>query len=205
MITSVLEYLEKFKNQFQFIYESPIGRLIVIGDDHTLKAILLAQEKYQNIKYEISKNKEQVFNCIKYLNLYFKNKNNLKIAASFSHFNRTIKIKNNISEGNDLILDMINFTDNEINIYLKLLDTQIGSLIPYKVLSEKAGIINGARFAGNVMSNNIFPIVIPCHRVVKSDSTIGNFSMGTDIKKYLIEYEANPFAPINNNRSNSKL
>jgi methylated-DNA-[protein]-cysteine S-methyltransferase len=39
------------------------------------------------------------------------------------------------------------------------------------------------------MKNNILPVIIPCHRVIKSDGTLGNFISGYEWKKALIENE----------------
>ena len=46
------------------------------------------------------------------------------------------------------------------------------------------------RFVVTTLANNPFPILIPCHRVIRSDSSFGQFGGGTDLKRKMIELEA---------------
>ena len=39
------------------------------------------------------------------------------------------------------------------------------------------------------MKNNPFPVIVPCHRVVKSDGTVGGYAYGTERKKYMLSKE----------------
>ena len=47
------------------------------------------------------------------------------------------------------------------------------------------------------MKNNPFPVIIPCHRVVKSDGTVGGYAYGTERKKHMLYKEG---LKINNNK-----
>ena len=89
-----------------------------------------------------------------------------------------------------LFLDMTGFTLREISVYKSLLKVPSGETISYGLLAEVSGIPSGARFAGNCMAKNRFPLFIPCHRVIKADGTWGNFTGGTGIKEFLLEYES---------------
>jgi O-6-methylguanine DNA methyltransferase len=40
------------------------------------------------------------------------------------------------------------------------------------------------------MAKNKFPIIIPCHRVIKSNGSLGNYTGGVDIKKSLLSFES---------------
>ena len=55
----------------------------------------------------------------------------------------------------------------------------------------KMKISNGARAVGWVMANNPLPLIIPCHRVIRSDGRIGGFSAqgGTKLKNRLLQFE----------------
>lgn len=64
-----------------------------------------------------------------------------------------------------------------------------GKVISYKDIAEFLGNSKLQRIVGNAMKNNPFLIVIPCHRVVRSDGSIGNFSLGSEFKKYLLNLE----------------
>ena len=69
-----------------------------------------------------------------------------------------------------------------------------GRVDTYAGLAARAGSPRAARAAGTALANNPFPIVIPCHRVVRSGGDIGQFGGGTDMKKQLLEREGVVFA-----------
>jgi methylated-DNA-[protein]-cysteine S-methyltransferase len=68
-----------------------------------------------------------------------------------------------------------------------------GRVMTYGGLAAKAGAPGGARAAGNVMAGNPFPLVIPCHRVIRSDGTLGGFGGGLPMKRALLEMEGIAF------------
>lgn len=72
-----------------------------------------------------------------------------------------------------------------------LADHQIprGRVMTYGGLAAKAGVPGGARAVGNVMAGNPFPLVIPCHRVIRSGGSLGGFGGGLPMKRELLETE----------------
>ena len=68
-----------------------------------------------------------------------------------------------------------------------------GQTVSYGRLAEMANRPKAARAVGNAMGNNPIPLIIPCHRVVKSDGSAGGFlrnsSGGPQLKKRLLELE----------------
>lgn len=72
-----------------------------------------------------------------------------------------------------------------------------GWISTYGRIANKLGIFNGARAVGNALSNNPFPIVIPCHRAIKSDGSLGGFQGGIKMKKTLLEFEGIKFSKFN--------
>ena len=74
----------------------------------------------------------------------------------------------------------------EKKIYKKLLQVPSGKITTYGELSRAIGLKNGQRVIGRVMKNNPFPVIVPCHRVVKSNRAIGGYAFGVDIKLSLI-------------------
>lgn len=90
----------------------------------------------------------------------------------------------------DLIdFDSQNLTENQLKV-LKTLMKEVprGTIVSYKELGKKAGIgPNAARFVGNTMHLNHWVIIIPCHRVVRSDYLLGNYSTyGPSVKEKLL-------------------
>lgn len=60
----------------------------------------------------------------------------------------------------------------------------------YRDMAAAIGKPGAARFVGNTMAVNPYPLIIPCHRVIKSNGTAGGFGGGTEMKKMLIAHEA---------------
>jgi methylated-DNA-[protein]-cysteine S-methyltransferase len=69
-------------------------------------------------------------------------------------------------------------------------DIPYGELRSYKDIAVAVGRSRAYRFVGTTLANNPFPIMIPCHRVIRSDGSFGRFGGGSDLKKKLIGLEA---------------
>jgi methylated-DNA-[protein]-cysteine S-methyltransferase len=70
-----------------------------------------------------------------------------------------------------------------------LLKVPYGKTISYAELARLSGHPGACRAVGNVMANNPLPLFIPCHRVIKSDGSLGNFGGGVALKKKLLILE----------------
>ncbi|MDO9536232.1 MAG: methylated-DNA--[protein]-cysteine S-methyltransferase [Bacillota bacterium] len=64
-----------------------------------------------------------------------------------------------------------------------------GRVITYKQLAEKAGTAGGARAAGQALSRNRTPLLIPCHRVIGENGKLVGFNSGIEWKKELLTRE----------------
>ncbi|UCD00857.1 MAG: methylated-DNA--[protein]-cysteine S-methyltransferase [Promethearchaeota archaeon] len=64
----------------------------------------------------------------------------------------------------------------------------------YKRIANHIGIKNGARVVGNALASNPFPIVIPCHRAIKTNGELGGYQGGTKMKRILLEIEGIEFS-----------
>jgi methylated-DNA-[protein]-cysteine S-methyltransferase len=71
-----------------------------------------------------------------------------------------------------------------------LLEIGYGKTATYSWVAAAAGNAKAVRAAGSACATNPIPVVIPCHRVVRSDGTIGQYGGGGDIKKALLALEA---------------
>jgi len=67
----------------------------------------------------------------------------------------------------------------------------IGKTVTYSQLAKKAGFPKAGRAVGNILAKNPLPLLIPCHRVIRADGRIGNFSApgGSRMKKRMLEHE----------------
>ncbi len=66
-----------------------------------------------------------------------------------------------------------------------------GTTITYSQLAARIGRPRAARTVGNALAANPIPLIIPCHRVIRSDGSIGRFSApgGSALKRKLIAFE----------------
>ncbi|MFQ6065714.1 MAG: methylated-DNA--[protein]-cysteine S-methyltransferase [bacterium] len=63
-----------------------------------------------------------------------------------------------------------------------------GKVRSYKWIAKRMGI-KGYRAVGQALAQNPFPLIIPCHRVIKEGPSLGGFSAGIEIKRKLLEKE----------------
>lgn len=64
-----------------------------------------------------------------------------------------------------------------------------GSVSTYQLIAKHVGRSKAGRAVGNALANNPFPIIIPCHRAVRSDRSLGGYQGGPAMKRALLEKE----------------
>ena len=64
-----------------------------------------------------------------------------------------------------------------------------GEVRSYEWIARKLGNAKAARAVGNALARNPIPIIVPCHRVVRTDGAIGGFALGAGWKKRLLNLE----------------
>jgi len=64
-----------------------------------------------------------------------------------------------------------------------------GGVSTYRDVAARAGNPRAMRAAGNALGSNPLPIVVPCHRVVRTGGSIGNYGGGPDMKRALLTLE----------------
>lgn len=89
------------------------------------------------------------------------------------------------------ILDYQKITDFRKTIYNNLAKVRPGSKITYAELARLSGSPNASRAVGSAMAANQFVPIIPCHRVVRTDGGLGNYSGlgGIKTKQLLLSFE----------------
>lgn len=126
---------------------------------------------------------------IEWLKEYFSGGDTEKFSIILRYNNQDIIVRKGSKSDLNIHLDMERYTDKEIKVYSELVKVPTGEKISYGELAAKSGVPGGARFIGNAMAKNRFPVIIPCHRVIRSDGSTGNFSGGVDIKEKLLKLE----------------
>ncbi len=67
-----------------------------------------------------------------------------------------------------------------------------GEAISYAELARRVGSPRAVRAVGSANGRNPLPLVVPCHRVIASDGTLGGFGGGLDRKRWLLAHEGAP-------------
>lgn len=81
---------------------------------------------------------------------------------------------------------MLTFKEKVLNVVKKI---PKGKTMTYKEVAKKAGSPKAFRAVGSIMAKNFNPEV-PCHRVIKSDGTLGNYNRGgTKTKERILRQE----------------
>src|SRR5918996_2849831 len=75
-------------------------------------------------------------------------------------------------------LDLRGRSEFERAVWLKALEIPRGEVRPYGWIAAEIGRPKAVRAVGTALGHNPVPLIVPCHRVVRSDGTIGQYSLG---------------------------
>jgi O-6-methylguanine DNA methyltransferase len=89
----------------------------------------------------------------------------------------------------DLPLDLSQGTSFQQKVWRTLRQVSYGRLRSYRWVADRVGGRQYARAVGNAVGANPMPIVIPCHRIVAQDASLGGFSGGLSTKRKLLTLE----------------
>ena len=158
-------------------FQTKQGICQIVWTERGLKTIVLPNPHYNHIRYRIcSQNPVGVEDLKSRIIRYF--------DCDTQALNQTSEIK----------FDYDNITSFRRKVYERLRDTKPGEKISYAQLAQASGAPGAARAAGTAMSKNPFPLLIPCHRVIKSNEVSGGYSAlsGTKSKEELLKMESKP-------------
>lgn len=151
-------------------FESDFGDIYVVLREGKIEKIFLDDkqwEDYRKKEQAIKRDKEKCNEVIKILKDYLK--------GHIKEFNLDLYI-----EG----------TEFQKSVWSELLKIPYGEVVSYSYIAEKIGKPKAVRAIGGANKNNPIPIIIPCHRVINKDGSLGGY-MGTNtaLKKYLLKLE----------------
>ncbi len=144
------------------IFESPVGRLYLAFSGKILVGVSFSKPTGVPFKEDAA-----MKSFIEELSLYFK--------GSKSEFSQKIKF--------------LTGTEFERKVWGALMKIPFGETRSYKWVAEKIGRPAATRAVGRALSKNPVPVVVPCHRVIESDGSIGGFSSGVETKRRLLDLE----------------
>jgi methylated-DNA-[protein]-cysteine S-methyltransferase len=159
------------------IWESPIGQLGMASTQHGLCRISIGADKEAFTRQLAGQYGCQPVSSESFFKLLKQ-----KFTDYFEHGSREIICP----------LDLEGATVFQRKVWKKLADIPYGETRPYQWVAEQIGHPKAYRAVGHANSLNPFPIIIPCHRVIKADGRLGGYSAGSRIKKQLLKLEGFP-------------
>jgi len=88
-----------------------------------------------------------------------------------------------------LPLDPRSLSPFDRKVLTALFHVPFGSTVTYAALAAAAGVPRAARATGQAVGRNRWSIILPCHRVVAADGTLGGFGAGLNLKRMLLRHE----------------
>jgi methylated-DNA-[protein]-cysteine S-methyltransferase len=86
-------------------------------------------------------------------------------------------------------LDLFGATGFRLALLERMAEIEYGETVTYTELAARAGNPRAARSAGHACATNPIPIVVPCHRVLRSDGGLGGYGSGLEHKRLLLQLE----------------
>lgn len=74
-------------------------------------------------------------------------------------------------------------------VWAAMRDVTPGTTVSYAELAARAGAPRAVRAAGSACARNAICLFVPCHRIVRSDGSLGGYYYGLDTKRRLLEHE----------------
>jgi methylated-DNA-[protein]-cysteine S-methyltransferase len=79
-------------------------------------------------------------------------------------------------------------------VWMELTRIPFGETRSYGEIADNLGRPGAARAVGRANASNVLPVVVPCHRVIAADGTLGGFNGGLHLKERLLEHERSVLA-----------
>lgn len=153
------------------VANSPLGSITIAASTTGIAAIAFGEADFsalaKKMKLELVKASTPLLdNCVMQLNEYF--------AGTRQVFS--------------LPLHFVG-TEFQVKVWQTLMTIPYGETISYKEEAQRMGNEKALRAVAQANGANPIPIIVPCHRVIASDGTLGGYSSGVDKKQFLLEME----------------
>ena len=95
----------------------------------------------------------------------------------------------------DLDVDLSGLTPFQSRVLAQTAKIAFGDLLTYHAIAKRIGNEKASRAVGGAVGANPVPIVVPCHRVVATDGTLGGYAGGLEAKRRLLAIERGAAVP----------
>ena len=148
------------------VIASPVGKLRLVASEKGLVAIDVRSDAKKNVTAKNASAQAILIKTKKQLEQYFAGK-----RTSF-----------------DVALDLVG-TEFQVRAWRALCRIPFGKTISYGQQAANIKKPKAFRAVGSANGKNPIPIIVPCHRVVASDGSLGGYSLGLRMKKQLLVLE----------------
>lgn len=152
--------------QFEHIYNSPIGRIKIVADSDCIQAITFMEDTEMVSNTEGIDSPAVIHLCIEELMQYF--------MGSRTQFSVPINQSG---------------TDFQQRVWKELYEVPYAKTMSYSELAKKLGDPKVIRAAASANGKNKIAIIVPCHRIIGSDSHLTGYAWGLSRKKWLLQHE----------------
>ena len=115
-----------------------------------------------------------------------------EIHQSIGEFKDLIELLERYFSGQRIELDypiILNGTEFQLRVWMKVREIPYGEVRSYEWVAKNIGRRGAARAVGNALRKNPIALIIPCHRVIRKDGSIGGFGYGVEVKRKLLKIE----------------
>jgi len=156
--------------------DSPVGTLLIAATDTGLVRVAYAKEDHDHVLQTLSDRiSPRVLHHPTRLDATAR-----ELDEYFTGRRRTF----------DVTLDWRLVAGFRATVLRHLTDIEYGHTASYATLAELAGHPKAIRAVGTACATNPLPVVVPCHRVVRSDGSMGGYLGGSEAKATLLQLEA---------------
>jgi methylated-DNA-[protein]-cysteine S-methyltransferase len=156
--------------------DSPVGALLLAATDLGLVRVAFASEDHDAVLQGLSERiSPRVLNAPARLDATAR-----QLAEYFAGQRHAF----------DVALDWRLSTGFRSTVLHHLTDIDYGHTASYATVAQLAGNPKAVRAVGTACATNPLPVVVPCHRVVRSDGSMGGYRGGPDAKRVLLDLEA---------------
>lgn len=156
--------------------DSPVGPLLLAATEQGLLRVAYAREDHDAVLTQLAdKISPRILAAPARLDLAAR-----ELDEYFTHHRRSF----------DLPLDWRLAAGFRAEVLHHLPEIGYGQTASYATVAALAGSPKAVRAVGTACANNPLPVVVPCHRVVRSDGTMGGYLGGPEAKRLLLDLEA---------------
>jgi methylated-DNA-[protein]-cysteine S-methyltransferase len=157
---------QRMHQQFEHFYTSPIGRIKIVADTYCIQAVTFIEDTETESNKDGIESPAVIHQCIEELMQYFN--------GSRTQFSVPI---NQLG------------TDFQQKVWKELYEVHYAKTLSYAELAKKLGDPKVIRAAASANGKNKIAIIVPCHRIIGSDSNLTGYAWGLSRKKWLLQHE----------------